>query len=242
MVSKSSTTTTGQNIERRDSVEAEDQPMWKRYPMSAGYWNSSSTFASRVRLNFGSFIPKVSDGSWILDFGCSLGLTTIALANIHKKSNVIGIDINRVGYLANYCGVQEMYSAMKECRFYLGNGYKKSPYAFLIADGFHAPFKDGSFEAVYCMNNLYYLLKDIKPDLLTLRFNQVGRVVKEGGYLLISGNNAGIGSDSIVLQKRESGFQVVSERFSSSADSHDKREILFRLCRKVPTNPNNLVS
>jgi len=183
------------------------------YTPEKGYHTASRCYYGRVAETFGRNLPRIKQAR-ILDFGCSIGWTTIELANLYPDSSVIGIDIRRYSILD---ALQNRDRTKKEgivAEFrdiLVGNHlvYRpclKTPDHFFIADGFHAPFKAETFEAVFCMNNIYYIVSHAEKQLATERLNQIARLVKPGGFLLISGCSTDLENDYIILKKRAQGF------------------------------------
>jgi len=211
-------------------AEQEDsKPFLERFLKEEGYHTQDENYYGRVEQTFRSSIPHIKDGGLILDWGCAKGHTTLELANLCPRSTVIGIDIwvgntedtkktleeARKGYVSKFHDILS-----NNQQVYLG-GELKLPSSFILADGFEAPFPDEKFDAVYCMNNLYFVLKKMKKGIANKRFHEVGRLVKSNGYLLISGYDAHQIIEFAILQKKDDGF-MLKEVSSTEAKSLKK--------------------
>jgi SAM-dependent methyltransferase len=195
--------------------------MRKAWPLEGGYHNQTETYYGRVAVTFGSHAPSLGPGSKILDWGCSRGLTTIELANLNAGCEVVGIEVRRyMDALIRHTLEQ----TSRDGRYLLNHvppeltgkihGIKQRmllPKRVFIADGFSAPFRDGSFDAVYCMNSLYYVLNRLDDHRRFERFQQVIRLVKSGGYLMFSGGGSSKDLDSVfvMVMRKEDGEMVV---------------------------------
>lgn len=195
----------------------------RKLKIEEGYHNQVDTYYGRVSACFGDFKADLKPGSRILDWGCSMGYTTIELANIYRNCSVTGLEVR--GYLREFIGhaVQEAKRNRSHLEMHIPPWLwgkvdlpevLRFPFKFVIADGFNAPFRDETFDAVYCMNNLYYTLVhgkkgDISGDLVEKRMGQVLRLVKHGGYMFVSGmsgkNDSSIDSWAVV---RRDGMNV----------------------------------
>jgi SAM-dependent methyltransferase len=135
------------------------------------YWNSCGTKYGRVKEDFEDKLPEIVNGD-ILDIGCSFGETTREISDKYKGSKVTGIDT---------------------CYERIAFARENNPNCeFLVQDGYNPNFEEHSFDGVFCMNNLWYLISKkrfrVKRDSLL----RISTLVKDGGYLLFSGNNSGV--------------------------------------------------
>lgn len=203
-----------------DSFRGIDE-MRKAWPVGEGYHNEGDTYYGRVVTTFGNLVPKLEAGSRVLDWGCSRALTTIELANIHAGCEVVGLEVRKyMDALIRYTiertsgnGLYLLNHVPPELAGKVG-GIKprmELPERFVIADGFNAPFPDGSFNAVYCMNNLYYVLNYLNDHKKFERFHQVIRLVKPGGRLLLSGGATIDGLDDVfaMVMRKEEGRMIL---------------------------------
>jgi SAM-dependent methyltransferase len=204
--------------ERTDFMFTGGAPLSRRLKLTDGYHNCLSTYYGRVINTFGANIPEIRHGGKVLDWGCSKGYTTFELANIHEGCSVIGIELR--GYMKAF--MDHTTQMVEDDPRYLRRitepwvrkqmDFRKRPAMpekFVFCDGFKAPFRSGTFDAVYCMNNLYFALNLMPTDTARARFKAVARLIKPGGYLLVSGNNEG-GENSVssfVLRRTENGMR-----------------------------------
>ena len=144
-------------------------------------WESTESWYGRVEETFGSKLPRITEGI-ILDLGCSQGATTSELCRLYPKTRVIGIDLN-FDRLINSPYIEPDNLSNREKR------------DFLVADGYRLPFREGTFDAVFCMNNLAHLLTEehfLNPDyneeknIILRQFLNISKTIKRGGYFLIS--------------------------------------------------------
>jgi len=169
-----------------------------RYASETEYHITGGTYPDRVKNTFGKDLPKIRHGR-ILDMGCSIGQTTIELATRYPDSTIIGIDINP----CNLCLSDESISDARQGFDRLGDQVikcsgreYKMPTGFILGDGFRPPFPDNTFNAVFCMNNIYYMHLHRTNEHVRRRLPQIANIVKPGGYLLVSGN-----TNYIILRK-----------------------------------------
>jgi SAM-dependent methyltransferase len=140
------------------------------------YWNSKASSYGRVREDFGANLMQINGD--ILDIGCSEGETTREIADIYPDSRVIGIDRSS----------ERIEIARKNC---LGC-------EFLVADAYDLPFERNSFEGVFCMNNLWFLMSKNRTRVPDEVFLKIWDLIQQGGYFFFSGSYHGL-----VLRKSE---------------------------------------
>lgn len=135
------------------------------------YWNSCGSSYGRVKNDFGNVLPEIKNGI-ILDVGCSYGKTTLEISDLYPTSKLVGID--RVIDL-------------------IGQARENAPQCdFLVADAYNLPFAKESFDGIFCMNNLWYLISNKRKRVSKQDFLRISELVKQGGYLFFSGNDTGI--------------------------------------------------
>lgn len=204
------------------------------YTLSNGYHIDPTTHYYRVKSEFSGSNIKINDNGLILDWGCSLGVSTLAIANLHKNASVIGLDISKIrikiaiektiknasiGFVTVYsknlsCMVREYIDEVNGIRF---------PKGFIIADGYNAPFNNSTFDAIYCMNNIYYILNSTNDNLALKRIKNILRLIKNNGYLLISGTNNNMIQESIILQNNNGVYSPVYSTFSINNEGSKRK-------------------
>jgi SAM-dependent methyltransferase len=174
-----------------------DITLEEKFPLCEGYHTPSASIYGLIKAALGDSIPKVNNGGAVLDLGCSTAWGTIELANLYNPDVcVVGIDLSKPV-------IESAYESLKEAKRGLVPQYYDKIYGLnntpcrikglrlpsylLMADGFNAPFADSTFDAVFCMNNLYYALPHMKHSSVKQRLQQVARLVKPGGSLVMSG-------------------------------------------------------
>ncbi len=195
------------------------------YTLSKGYHIDPTTHYYRAKSEFSGSNIKISDNGLILDWGCSLGVSTLAIANLHRNADVIGLDISKIRIniattktIKNASlGFVSVYSKNLSCmvREYIDevNGIRL-PKGFIIADGYNAPFSNNTFDAIYCMNNLYYVLNNTIEHSALKKIKNILRLIKNNGYLLISGTNNSIVQESVILQNKIGVYTPIYSTFS----------------------------
>ena len=173
----------------------EEDILSKKYPT---YHTNTLSHHRRIEMVFKEKLPKIDNGL-ILDMGCSRGFTTHDLSVFYSTSKVIGIDIN------------------KEAIDYAISSGKKG--IFLEGDGYRHNFQD-DFDAIFCMNNLYYNLENRKYSWKE-SFNHLKNSIKEKGYLLISGVSGDYEEDFIIL-KKQNGILSLHDRSNYFKESRLK--------------------
>jgi SAM-dependent methyltransferase len=99
------------------------------------------------------YIPRLAGGS-VLDLGCGTGDSVEQFRNVNRSVHWVGVDIERSPEVA---------------------GRRRTDAEFVVFDGVHLPFDDGSFDAVYCKQVLEHVRA---PEPLLA---EVARVLRPGG-------------------------------------------------------------
>lgn len=214
----------------------------EKWTLPEGYHNEHQTYYGRVYMHLRGSLVKLEPKSKILDWGCSRGLTTIELANIYPDCELTGIDVDAFWKTFSQCLIEEIAKDPACLRNYLHSdlrvGYSlpreiKLPKEFITADGFDAPFADGAFDAVFCMNNIYYTLSQMDRAKAKQRLQQVTRLVKNDGYLVISGADISeLEVTLAVLQKQSSGEMELMRMRKPSWSGFERIARLTEACCK----------
>lgn len=139
------------------------------------YWTKGATDKRRMALLFGNMLPILPADARILDLGCSVGWTTEEIAELYPGATVIGIDVNGER-------IRDANLMAKNARF-------------LVADGYALPFADESFDAVFCANNVMFMLEELdRNGMLSKVFGGIERVAKPQGYFLLAPTGDGVGA------------------------------------------------
>ena len=109
------------------------------------------------------------EGKEVLEFGCNIGATSIVLA--HYGAQVTAVDINPA----------HLGTARLNTRRYGSTGIRFQ----LLHEGERLPYADCEFDVVTCNSVLEY----IKPELLTAVQQELNRVLRPGGLLLVYGTS-----------------------------------------------------
>ncbi len=213
----------------------------EKYPRRAGYHLHYKTLVRRSETAFEGAKLEIGSGDAVLDWGCSEGVSTVVLANQHKNSIVIGLEISetririamrrtirqaRDGYVSVYSPT--IGSLIHE---YLDT-YQCVPRGFVVADGYQSPFADGIFQAVYCNHNLYYVIEEMEPETLRVRMHSIVRLIKLGGYLLISGWDDYDMPTAMIFQRRGGGMDPIYVTYGHSQEDMNRRiQLLYDACR-----------
>jgi SAM-dependent methyltransferase len=99
------------------------------------------------------YIPQLAGGS-VLDLGCGAGDSVQQFRDVNPDVRWTGVDIER--------------SPEVEAR-------RRTDASFVVFDGVHLPFEDGSFDAVYCKQ----VLEHVRAPAPLLA--EVARVLRPGG-------------------------------------------------------------
>ncbi len=134
-------------------------------------------------------IIKEMEPNVILDVGCGIG----SKLNVLKNYNVIGLDYS--------------FSAVRIC--------KDDGFDVIQSSVNQMPFKDNSFDFVYCFR-VFQILPSW--DLIKDSFKEVTRVLKVGGYLLMSDFRLGGSFKCRYLPKKEGNY--ILHRWSFSFEDY----------------------
>ena len=122
----------------------------------------------RLRHIIDVFIGAIG-GLDILEFGCNIGGSSVVLASI--GGNVTSVDIS-----ANNISLARLNLARHGIR---------DDQVIHVPDTRHLPFQDGCFDLITCNSVLEYIPSDMLPSIL----NELDRVLRPGGRVLILGTS-----------------------------------------------------
>ncbi|MEM0201208.1 MAG: methyltransferase domain-containing protein [Candidatus Micrarchaeaceae archaeon] len=207
------------------------------------YHTNPMTYFYRTKREFEGVNLNINKTDKLLDWGCSTGVSTLAIANYFQTNNVIGLDISetrvRIAINKNIPSANNGYVIVYNNS--IGSLVKEQipekliiPNFFLISDGFYPPFKDGTFKAVFCMNNIYYILNKSKPNDLSLKIKGITRLVSNEGYLIISGTDNLINNEMIILKNKSGNFSPIYSTFV--LNNFESRIKLEKLLKNVNRN------
>lgn len=114
------------------------------------YWHST-----RIR----EIIKVATNAQYVLDVGCADGVLSNVIFKCTKANKLIGLDIVKT----SVDWAKKHWSKNKNMEFILG-------------DAHNLPFKNNTFDAVYCLEALEHV---VNPVLVFKEFN---RVMKKGGF------------------------------------------------------------
>jgi len=148
------------------------------------YWDLSSSYYGRVEETFEDRLPKIVSGK-ILDWGCSIGFTSKELSILYPNCSITGLDIS----------------------FFKKWPKEEKNISFVQGDGYFPPFKEETFDAVFCMNNLTLLLERTRDynEFIKKSVLSIGSLVKPKGYLIFSDCDSWK-----IFQKESKNFKVHS--------------------------------
>ncbi len=140
---------------------------WPHQVYTAGYEPAFLEHQSKrtAAANAGFLLPHLSPGMRLLDCGCGLGSITVGLAEVVAPGEVVGIDVERQ--------VLDMAQRSLGERG-LGN------ISFAVADVYHLPFPDASFDAAFAHTLLVHLREPRRA------LEEIRRVLKPGGVAGVS--------------------------------------------------------
>ncbi len=127
-----------------------------------GYDNLKHAAMEQIELSLPVFSPEsflVDESGCFLDIGCGAGLDIAVAKQTSTKPFVVGVDMSEP---------------------LLRVGQKKCGNFFVLSQGNKLPFRDNSFDGV--IMNGYFNIESDKQEVI----NQVGRVLKRGGFLYIA--------------------------------------------------------
>ena len=132
-------------------------------PLNITRWEAHSTY--KILQRYGAyFTGKVAD------FGCNNAIAVCMLSNVHTVQTVTGFDISRM--------------ALEEGAEVIRNRDKTNPekITLMYSSLTDIDSKDNVFDAGICLHTIEH----IYPDDLDTVFSEMARVIKPGGYLVIS--------------------------------------------------------
>jgi ubiquinone/menaquinone biosynthesis C-methylase UbiE len=109
------------------------------------------------------FLDQIKFGTHVLDYGCGFGIESILLS--HKIKRITAIDLDK-----------EKISIFNKLLSRINIRNIKA----LVANGQDTPFKDNSFDTVFCNESLSHV-SDIK-----LALKEIKRILKKGGQIIIA--------------------------------------------------------
>ncbi len=126
-------------------------------------WRGSQKFRHRLSFKLIKEIVKKGENLAILDIGCGLGEFTAKVYQLNPKNSIYGIDISQkaIDYVSKkHQWLQAKVGALPEI-----------------------PFPNDSFDLVIALEVLYYLNSEDREKAV----QEIKRILKDGGYLLLSG-------------------------------------------------------
>lgn len=165
------------------------------------YWSGSQLYGFRNRRTLvkSFFNHVITSKTFFLDVGCGLGIDVIECSKTGAFS--IGVDVDKSSI---------KYSKRKAKR---ENLHKRT--AFIVADGYYLPFKNGSFDVILCADVIEHL---VRPSSL---LGEVARVSR--GFV------------SIATPTDKSIFHRLYYKLINFDRAHDKAHIQWFSQRDVLT-------
>lgn len=137
----------------------------------------------------------------IANFGCDIGVETLALMWSFGAEEAVGVDINPADIDTAQMGIDQIKGYLEECRraanlvitdindrqwwlFCVPNSIKRGMLpTYINADmRMHTGLEDNYYDLAYCASVLYHLNIG---DGLTKAISEMHRVVKVGGYIVV---------------------------------------------------------
>ena len=170
-----------------------------------GYWTRDVTYARRLHGIFGNSLPITVTGN-VLDLGCNIGVTTEELCEFLPNARVMGIDISKTSIEA-------------------ANSRPNRSAKYELMDGYKSQYPDNSFDAVFCNNNVSYVVPTVSEDKGTEIIQGITRLVKPNGYLVLSEGGASIDASKYVV------YQKIDDRFNQITNHGYSDVFIQRLSR-----------
>lgn len=160
-------------------------------------------------------------GRGVLEFGCNIGATSIVLA--HYGALVTAVDISP----------ECLKMARLNTRRYGKTGIRFQK----VHEGDRLPFADGEFDIVTCNSVLEY----VRPELLTGVQQELNRVLKPGGLLLVFGTSNRL--SPVEMHSGEWFNNYVPRRFDRTSGRQRERGVSpWRLRRGFGSSYDDLFS
>lgn len=180
------------------------------------YKSKLGIFVDQVETDLAFSIFKPTSGMNVLDVGCGTGNFSIKLAKLGCK--VIGIDIS-----------EEMINKAKEK---IEN--TKLDIEFYVMDAYNIKFSNESFDGVFSMAAFEFIDKPL------IAYNEMYRVLKKNGYLLIGTINKESKWAEFYISKslqKNSIYEYASFKSMDDLKSWNVKEIIdYGECLFIPVN------
>jgi ubiquinone/menaquinone biosynthesis C-methylase UbiE len=172
-------------------------------------WRGSQKFRYDLYIRMLKTLLPAKKSIKVLDIGCGLGDLTKMVWSLDPKNDITGIDIsenaiNRISKMNEKEGLRDL--------------------KFRVGSLPSLKFKDHSFNLVLCLEVLYYLNEEDRK----ISLEEINRIIKPGGYLLLSGGLDGSGryfvEDVIVrLISKDFNIEMVEYNYAKIYTSVEKR-------------------
>ncbi len=171
------------------------------------YHLNPETHVDRIWLSLGShaldllnFVP----GSRIIDWGCSVGITSLELSKLFPDCKIYGVEINKETPDREIFDVQNV--------------------ELLIADGYNLPLIAKSMDGVFMMQNILYLLNYLNIDQLDLNsmLYSVANVLKEEGFLIMCAFDFFPNSRFYIYQVKNNAFELIGNHNGLNFPLHNE--------------------
>lgn len=157
----------------------------------AAQW-ASADWSSEVWLEGSRHCLEIADmhvpaGSRVLDFGCGVGFMTVLLGQMGYRVTGIDIDVGNQPEVVEkaFMAPWGTWQLEKTNPSFLQDCWLKTAGHFDVAfhsfDGMSIPFEDDSFDAVFA----HAVIEHVRPDILIRVIQEIRRVLKDDGILLI---------------------------------------------------------